>query len=76
MNNINNKRILDGMRYPSIDKLIEKTGSKYKLVIGAAKRAKEIKRDNEKLLEKTQNKKTIGIALEEILNDKVKIIGG
>ena len=32
----------DGMRYPSIDQLAAKTQSKYKLVVGAAKRAKEL----------------------------------
>ena len=32
----------DGMRYPSIDQLIEKTKSKYRLTVGAAKRARDI----------------------------------
>lgn len=40
MENINQER--DGLRYPSIDELTDKSSSKYKLVIAAAKRAKEI----------------------------------
>ena len=34
----------EGMRYPSIDKLVTITHSKYKLVVGAAKRAKALER--------------------------------
>ena len=63
----------DGIRYPSIDQLVTKTSSKYKLVIGAAKRAKEITAGSEVLVKNHKSKKTIGIALEEILDDKVKI---
>ena len=63
----------DGMRYPAIDQLSNKTDSKYKLVIGAAKRAKEINAGDEVLVEKPLNKKAIGQALEEILEDKVVI---
>lgn len=63
----------DGMRYPSIDKLVEKTGSKYKLVIAAAVRAREIKATNECLVEKPHSKKSIGQALEEIYEGKVII---
>lgn len=40
MENMNQER--DGLRYPSIDELTDKSSSKYKLVIAAAKRAKEI----------------------------------
>lgn len=38
MENMNQER--DGLRYPSIDELTDKSSSKYKLVIAAAKRAK------------------------------------
>ena len=61
----------EGMRYPSIDQLIEKTQSKYGLVVAVAERAKEIDLTNKSYLEKTQNKKSIGIALEEIYKDKI-----
>lgn len=61
----------DGIRYPSIDQLAKKTDSKYKLVIGAAKRAKEINAGDKVLVENPKSKKAIGEALEEILNDEV-----
>lgn len=63
----------DGMRYPSIDKLVEKTGSKYKLVIAAAIRARQIKTKEDCLVEKPHSKKNIGQALEEIYEGKVII---
>lgn len=62
----------DGMRYPSIDKLLEKIDSKYKLVYAASKVARII--EDEKLeVDNAQCVKSIGVALEEILNDKVDI---
>lgn len=68
----NNER--EGMRYPAIDELSEKTESKYKLVIAVATRAKEIKNENKTYLSYTRNYKAIGIALEEIVADKVIIL--
>lgn len=70
--NMNTER--DGLRYPSIDELTNKASSKYKLVIAAAKRAKEIDATQKSYLEETKNYKSIGIALEEIIADKVKIV--
>ncbi|MFA5470816.1 MAG: DNA-directed RNA polymerase subunit omega [Acholeplasmataceae bacterium] len=62
----------DGMRYPSIDKLLEKIDSKYKLVYAASKVARII--EDEKLqIENAACVKSIGMALEEILNGKVDI---
>lgn len=62
----------DGLRYPSIDKLLEKIDSKYKLVYAASQVAHII--DDEELeLEDTISQKSVGQALEEILNDKVEI---
>ena len=58
----------DGMRYPSIDRLVTITHSKYKLVVGAAKRAKALNRKHnpeEQLIKNPHSKKAIGIALEE-----------
>ncbi|MDD3171666.1 MAG: DNA-directed RNA polymerase subunit omega [Bacilli bacterium] len=63
----------DGMRYPSIDQLIEVTKSKYKLVVGAAKRAREIEHGASILITNPHNKRSIGIALEEIIEGKVII---
>lgn len=64
----------DGLRYPSIDELTDKCNSKYKLVIAAAKRAKEIDLSHQSYLPYTRNQKSIGIALEEIIADKVRIV--
>ncbi len=62
----------DGMRYPSIDKLLSKIDSKYKLVYAASKVAQIL--ESEKLnVEDAQCVKSIGIALEEILDGKVDI---
>lgn len=70
---MNDTKTKVGMRYPSIDQLVSKTSSKYKLVIAVAKRAKEIGEQNKIYLEQTSNKKAIGIALEEIQADKILI---
>ena len=62
----------DGMRYPSIDKLLTKIDSKYKLVYAASKVASII--EKEKLeVKDAKCVKSIGVALEEILNDQVDI---
>ena len=64
----------DGMRYPSVDALLEKIDSKYKLAYVAAKRAKIIvEEDYWTPLEDGICVKPIGEALEEILEDKTKI---
>jgi len=62
----------DGMRYPSIDKLLEKIDSKYKLVYAASKVARIIE-DEKLVVDDAQCVKSIGMALEEILNDKVQV---
>ena len=62
----------DGMRYPSIDKLLEKIDSKYKLVYAASKVARIIE-DEGLEVDNAACVKSIGVALEEILNDKVDI---
>jgi len=62
-----------GMRYPSIDKLLEVVDSKYKLAIVAAKRAKEISENDETLIA-TECSKPVGRALEEIREGIVRIV--
>ena len=62
----------DGMRYPSIDKLLEKVDSKYKLVYISSKRAKIIESEEYLAIENPRCVKSVGQALEEILEDKVK----
>ena len=67
-------REYDGMRYPSVDELLKKINSKYKLAYAAAKRAKIIEEEQGWTpLEDSLCVKSIGIALEEILEDKTKI---
>lgn len=68
----------DGMRYPAIDQLVTKTTdtSKYRLVMAAALRAKQLRyNENEKpCVENPHSKKSIGIALEEIYEQKIFIL--
>lgn len=61
------------MRYPSIDELGHKTNSKYRLVMAVAKRAIEIDDKHFTYMKQPSNKKSIGLALEEIYSDKVLI---
>ncbi len=64
----------DGMRYPSVDALLDKINSKYKLAYVAAKRAKIIvEEDYYTPLEDYYCVKPVGIALEEILQEKTKM---
>ena len=61
----------DGMRYPSIDLLLEKIDSKYKLAYAASLRAKTIEETGSTI--KCNCVKPVGQALEEIIAEKVKI---
>ena len=63
----------DGMRYPSIDKLLEKVDSKYKLVYISSKRAKVIESEDYIAIENPKCVKSVGQALEEILVDQTKM---
>ncbi len=62
----------EGLRYPSIDKLLTRIDSKYKLAYASAKRAKIIKEDDYTAVD-PKCSKPVGIALEEILEGKVQI---
>lgn len=66
------KKNQDGMRYPSIDNLLEKIDSKYKLVYAASKVASIID-EEEIVVSDAKCIKSVGIALEEILKDRVNI---
>ena len=70
---MNDKKVNDGMRYPLIDQLTDKSSSKYKLVIAVAKRAHQIDAKGKSYLPSTSNVKSIGIALEEIVENKIEI---
>lgn len=67
----------DGMRYPSIDKLTTITHSKYKLIVAAAKRAKDLNHNPDcvpQLIDKPNSVKAIGIALEEVVEGKILVV--
>ena len=65
------------MREPSVDKLLEKIDSKYKIAYIAAKRAREIAVNEESQLDyveelpRANSSKSVGLALEEILYDAI-----
>ena len=63
------------MIYPSIDKLLNKIGSKYLLVNLVSKRVKEMEKKNNYQLPEDDyiSKKNIGRALEEISRDLINI---
>ena len=66
------------MREPSVDKLLEKIDSKYKIAYIAAKRARQISQDGmaqmeyDDTLPDAMSCKSVGLALEEILHDALK----
>lgn len=62
----------DGLRFPSIDNLLTKIDSKYKLAYVSAMRAKVIKEDDYTPID-PKSSKPLGIALEEILDEKIEI---
>ena len=65
------------MREPSVDKLLEKIDSKYKIAYIAAKRARQISNDGTSQMDYVEelpepmSAKSVGLALEEILHDVV-----
>lgn len=66
------KKNKQGLSYPSIDMLLEKIDSKYKLVYAASKVAHII--ESEKLdVKDAKSVTTVGKELEEIVNGKVSI---
>ncbi|WP_128894311.1 DNA-directed RNA polymerase subunit omega [Longirhabdus pacifica] len=61
------------MLEPSIDELEQKVGSKYSLVIASSRRARELRDGAVCLLPRTHSHKFVGMALEELIEDEVKI---
>ena len=65
------------MREPSVDKLLEKIDSKYKIAYIAAKRARQISTGGISQMEYVEDlpeatsAKSVGLALEEILYDAI-----
>lgn len=62
----------EGLRYPSIDKLLDKIDSKYKLAYASALRAKIIQQDEFTSVD-AKCVKPVGQALEEIEQEKMTI---
>ena len=64
------------MIYPSIDKLLNIVSSKYELVHIAARRSKEMTRNEHYQLRENEYKcsKNIGRALEEVLEGKLTVV--
>ena len=62
------------MIYPPITELVEKTGSRYTLVIETAKRARQLAQGAEPLVSVDSNKE-VTQAVNEIYNDKLILIG-
>lgn len=63
------------MIYPSIDKLLNIVSSKYELVHIAAKRSRQIQKDNflQMPVKKYKSSKNIGRALEEVSEGLIKV---
>jgi len=61
------------MLEPSIDALQEKINSKYTLVTISARRARQLQDEEKPLIENPKSLKFVGVALEEINNDKLFI---
>jgi DNA-directed RNA polymerase subunit omega len=62
------------MLYPPIHELKENVDSKYLIVTLAAKRARELQNNPDDLiLDHYDSYKTVGMALEEIAENKVKV---
>ena len=62
------------MLYPSVDKLLEKVDSKYMLVVAAAKRARMLREGAAPEIEQPKSHKHVGIALEELYADAIRIV--
>lgn len=61
------------MLYPSIDELVKKVDSKYTLVVAASKRARGLREGSMVGVGAPKSHKVVGVALEEIYQDAVKV---
>ncbi len=64
------------MLYPSIDKMLGKVGSKYSLVVAASRRARQLREGEKSELKQPRSHKQVGVALEEIYGDYVRLRQG
>lgn len=63
------------MLEPSVDQLLSKINSKYALVIIASKRARELQDTKKPMIENPKSAKSVGVALEEIVEEKLRLKG-
>lgn len=63
------------MIYPPIAELVKKTGSRYTLVIEAARRARQLSQGAQPLAKSDSNKE-ISIATNEIFEGKISAVSG
>ncbi|MFM9278411.1 DNA-directed RNA polymerase subunit omega [Paenibacillus jiagnxiensis] len=61
------------MLYPSIDEMMNKVDSKYSLVVAASRRARLLREGEKSELKQARSHKQVGVALEEIYNDLLKV---
>ncbi|MNJ46192.1 DNA-directed RNA polymerase subunit omega [Paenibacillus fonticola] len=61
------------MLYPSIDRMLDKVDSKYSLVVAASRRARQLREGEKSELQQPKSHKQVGVALEEIYGDFVRI---
>nr|WP_280921734.1 DNA-directed RNA polymerase subunit omega [Paenibacillus sediminis] len=59
--------------YPSIDEMLKKVDSKYSLVVAASRRARQLRDGEKSELKQFKSHKYVGMALEEIYGDYIKI---
>lgn len=61
------------MLEPSIDSLQEKINSKYTIATLSARRARQLRDENNLLIENPKSVKHVGMALEEIIAEKLTV---
>jgi DNA-directed RNA polymerase subunit omega len=64
----------EGINHPSIDELLKRIDSKYKLAFLSGKIAHVIEKKNNLFAAKITSKKIVSKALSEIINDNFKIV--
>jgi DNA-directed RNA polymerase subunit omega len=64
------------MLYPSIDEMMTKVDSKYSLVVAASRRARELREGGKTEVKNPKSHKQVGVALEEIYEDRLLVSKG
>ncbi|MBB3127464.1 DNA-directed RNA polymerase subunit omega [Paenibacillus rhizosphaerae] len=62
------------MLYPSIDEMMNKVDSKYSLVVAASRRARQLREGAKTDLKHPRSHKYVGVALEEIYGDMIRVV--